>query len=68
MIISNLPTDTLYTAEKALMVYDYEPERALLIIDSAVIVGNVSDWWADKHRALIIALRRSPGGIRFVAV
>ena len=50
MIISNLPTDTLYTAEKALMVYDYEPERA------------------DKHRALIIALRRSPGGIRFVAV
>lgn len=38
------PTDTLYTAEKALMVYDYEPERALQIIDSAVIVGNVSDW------------------------
>ena len=36
------PTDTLYTAEKALMVYDYEPERALQIIDSAVIVGNVS--------------------------
>lgn len=62
------PTDTLYTAEKALMVYAYEPERALQIIDSAVIVGNVSDWWADKHRALIIALRRSPGGIRFVAV
>ena len=41
------PTDTLYTAEKALMVYDYEPERALQIIDSAVIVGNFSEVRAD---------------------
>ena len=53
------PTDTLYTAEKALMVYDYEPERALQIIDSAVIVGNVSDWWADKHRARIYSQTRA---------
>jgi len=35
------PTDTLYTAEKALMVYDYEPERALQIIDSAVILDKI---------------------------
>ena len=53
------PTDTLYTAEKALMVYDYEPERALQIIDSAVIVGNVSDWWVDKHRARIYSQTRA---------
>ena len=26
------PTDTLYTAEKALMVYDYEPERAFPLL------------------------------------
>ena len=47
------PGDTVYTAEAALSVYDYAPERALVIIDSAVIVGNVSQWWAEKHRARI---------------
>ena len=53
------PGDTLYTAEKALMVYDYQPERALRILDSAVIVGNVSDWWAEKHRARIYSQTRA---------
>ena len=53
------PADTLYTAEKALMVYDYQPGRALQIIDSAVIVGNMSDWWADKHRARIYSQTRA---------
>jgi len=47
------PKDTNYTDRKALLVYDYEPERALRILDSAVIVGNVSDWQADKSRARI---------------
>ena len=50
------PTDTLYTAEKALMVYDYEPERALQIIDSAVIVGNVSDRLATVIHQELAAL------------
>lgn len=41
------PSDTLYTWRAAMLVYDYQPERALLIIDSAVIVGNMSEVWAD---------------------
>lgn len=35
--------DTLYTEEAAMDVYAREPERALEIIDSALIVGNVSN-------------------------
>jgi hypothetical protein len=34
-------------------VYDYDPVRALEIMDSAVIVGNLPDWWADFYRARI---------------
>ena len=34
-------------------VYAYQPERALQIIDSAVIVGNISKVWADGLRARI---------------
>ncbi|MBR1409554.1 MAG: hypothetical protein IJ580_00435, partial [Prevotella sp.] len=33
------PTDTTYTQRAAMMVYDYDPVRALQIVDSAVIVG-----------------------------
>ena len=41
-----------------MMVYDYDPVRALQIIDSAVIVGNLSDWRADKNRACIYSRTR----------
>ena len=47
------PTDTTYTQQAAMAVYDYQPERALQIIDSAVIVGNLSEVWADVNRARI---------------
>ena len=51
---SMLPSkDTVYTQQAAMMVYDYDPVRALQIVDSAVIVGNLSDWQADKNRARI---------------
>ena len=35
-------SDSLYTEEAAKAVYDYEPERAMVIIDSAEIVGNLT--------------------------
>lgn len=36
------PSDTLYTEPKAMSLHCTEPERALLMIDSAIIVGNIS--------------------------
>ncbi|MBQ7443510.1 MAG: hypothetical protein IJS59_06555, partial [Bacteroidaceae bacterium] len=53
-----LPQDTVYTQQAAMRVYDYDPVRALEIIDSAVIVGNLSDWQADKNRARIYSQTR----------
>lgn len=50
--------DTAYTQEAAMKVYDYDPVRALRIVDSAVIVGNMSDWQADKNRARIYSQTR----------
>ena len=50
--------DTTYTQQAAMDVYDYDPVRALQIIDSAVIVGNLSDWRADKNRARIYSQTR----------
>ena len=47
------PTDTIYTQQAAMAVYGYQPERALQIIDSAVIVGNLSEVRADVERARI---------------
>ncbi|MBQ7424424.1 MAG: hypothetical protein IJV19_06760, partial [Prevotella sp.] len=47
------PTDTTYTQKAAMAVYGYQPERALQIIDSAVIVGNLSEVRADVERARI---------------
>lgn len=37
------PNDTLYTAEAAMKVFAYKPERALTLIDSALIVGNIEE-------------------------
>ena len=45
------PTDTVYTQQAAMSIYGYQPERALQIIDSAVIVGNLSEVWGDVNRA-----------------
>ena len=46
-------SDSLYTARAALKVYGTQPERALSIVDSALIVGNVSPFRADFLRAMI---------------
>ena len=48
--------DTLYTWRAAMQVYGYQPERALQIIDSAVIVGNMSEVWADANRARVYSM------------
>ena len=45
------PIDTLYTEEAAMAIFDHNPERALLILDSAVIVGNLDEGLA-KMRSL----------------
>ena len=50
--------DTLYTQKAAMMVYDYDPVRALQIIDSAVIVKNLSNWRSEKNRARIYCQTR----------
>ncbi|MBQ4388242.1 MAG: AraC family transcriptional regulator [Prevotella sp.] len=50
---SQQPQDTVYTQRAAMAVYGYQPERALEIVDSAVIVGNISEVWADVNRARI---------------
>ena len=48
--------DTLYTWRAAMQVYGYQPERALQIIDSAVIVGNMSEVQAEANRARVYSL------------
>ena len=47
------PSDTLYTMEAAMEAFALDPERALMIIDSAEIVGNLSDFGADLLRAKV---------------
>ena len=48
-------SDSLYTEERAMEIYAKEPQRALRIIDSAEVVGNVSDFRAELLRARIYA-------------
>ena len=50
------PSDTLYTAKAAMEIYDYNPNRALVIIDSAEIVGNLSRERASYYRAKIFTM------------
>ena len=50
------PADTIYTAKAAMDVYDYNPERALLILDSAEIVGNLSHDRASYYRAKVLTM------------
>lgn len=45
--------DTIYTATAAMNIYGNQPERALAIIDSAVIVGNLDEVDASFFRAKI---------------
>ena len=47
--------DTLYTEERAMDIYDREPERALRMIDSAEMVGNVTGYRAELLRARVYA-------------
>ena len=48
-------TDTVYTEQAVMDAYATQPERALLIIDSAEIVGNLTDVRADLLRAKVYA-------------
>ena len=46
-------SDTIYTEKAAMEAYASNPDRALLIIDSAEIVGNLTDVRADLLRAVV---------------
>lgn len=48
--------DTRYTRQNAMGIYGYQPKRALQIVDSAVIVGNLSQLQADQCRARIYGM------------
>ena len=49
-------SNALYTWREAMKIYGYQPERALQIIDSAVIVGNLSEVWAEANRARVYSM------------
>ena len=42
-----------------MLVYDYDPVRALQIVDSAVLVGNMEPWRADMNRVRIYSQTRA---------
>ena len=48
--------DTIYTQQAAMSIYAYHPVRALQIIDSAVIVGNINEALANQCRARIYSM------------
>ena len=50
------PTDSLYTEQAAMDVYGTQPERALMIIDSAEMVGNLTKNRASLLRAKVLCL------------
>ena len=45
------PADTIHTIRVAMNIYGYQPEQALQIIDSALIVGNIDEVQAEQCRA-----------------
>lgn len=47
------PKDTLYTAKTVMSIYALQPERALQIIDSAELLGNLTTIKADYLRAMV---------------
>ena len=50
------PKDTVYTIKAAMGIYGYQPERALQIVDSALIVGNMTELQAEQCRARIYCM------------
>lgn len=48
-------SDSLYTEERVMEIYTKEPQRALLLIDSAEMVGNVSAFRAELLQAQVYA-------------
>ena len=50
------PSDSLYTLQAAMSIYAYQPVRALQIVDSAVIVGNISEVMADRLWARVYSM------------
>ena len=48
--------DTFVSQQAAMSIYAYQPVRALQILDSAVIEGNLCDWRADICRARIYSM------------
>lgn len=48
-------SDSLYTEERVMGIFDQEPERALQIIDSAEAVGTMSEFRAELLRARVYA-------------
>ena len=48
--------DTIHTLRAAMEIYGYQPERALQIIDSALIVGNIDEVQAEQCRARIYGM------------
>ena len=55
-VAGQLPRDTVYTKKAAMSIYGYQPLRALQIVDSAVIVGNIGEVQADQCRARIYGM------------
>lgn len=47
------PSDTLYTEKAAMGIYGTQPERALQIIDSAELLGNLTEVRAEFLRARV---------------
>ena len=56
-------TDTTYTQQSVLAGYDYDPVRALQIVDSAVIVGNLSPVRGDLARATVYSKTLAGAGL-----
>ena len=48
--------DTIYTANAAMNIYGFNPQRALLILDSAEIVGNLTADEASFLRAKVLCM------------
>ena len=54
------PKDTLHAERRAMAVYEYDPVRALAIVDSATCAGHLSHWGADFYRARIYSCTQVP--------
>ena len=50
------PKDTVHTIKAAMGIYGYQPERALQIVDTALIVGNMTELQAEQCRARIYCM------------